>query len=349
LKHYRSFGYIEYATNTVVILSNSPRIRCLAARPPQRTGVMLAIGIATASISSSIVFAQNAAPAVTTTTSVDDEIRKAQEAFNRKDYASTLAWFRQAADQGNAFAQTKVGMIYLNGLGIAPDYAQAMMWFRKAALQGNAEAQTNISKMYANGLGVARDYAQAMSWIRKAADQGYANAQVIVGSYFDDGRGVAQDYAQAMNWYRKAADQGNAAAEHLLGLMYMSGHGTAPDYARAMTWFRKAADQNYDEAQFAIGVLFLNGLGVARDDAQAMIWFRKAADQGNAAAKTKIAALERQQRPAASASDKNGIPPSVQYRCVFESMPPSNDAKENERRYDACVKANMERLFGSRH
>jgi len=52
----------------------------------------------------------------------------------------------------------------------------AAAWFRKAAEQGDAGAQFNLGNMYDQGKGVAQDYAQAVEWYRKAAKQGYADA-----------------------------------------------------------------------------------------------------------------------------------------------------------------------------
>ena len=52
-----------------------------------------------------------------------------------------------------------------------------MAWYRKAAEQGDAGAQNNLGKCYHNGQGVAQDYAQAVAWYRKAAEQGHAGAQ----------------------------------------------------------------------------------------------------------------------------------------------------------------------------
>ena len=53
------------------------------------------------------------------------------------------------ADQGDAFAQYDLGVMYANGQGVPQDYAQAVAWYRKAADQGNAAAQTNLGVMYA--------------------------------------------------------------------------------------------------------------------------------------------------------------------------------------------------------
>ncbi|WP_371926156.1 hypothetical protein [Pseudomonas sp. LPB0260] len=52
-----------------------------------------------------------------------------------------------------------------------------MAWYRKAAEQGNANAQFNLGARYANGLGVAKDLQTAAYWYRLAADQGHAKAK----------------------------------------------------------------------------------------------------------------------------------------------------------------------------
>ena len=46
-----------------------------------------------------------------------------------------------------------------------------MRWYRKAAEQGVAEAQSNLGAMYAKGLGVPRDYAEALKWFNLATSR----------------------------------------------------------------------------------------------------------------------------------------------------------------------------------
>jgi hypothetical protein len=47
----------------------------------------------------------------------------------------------------------------------------------KAANQGNAEAQYRLGVLYAKGMGVKKDRREAYKWYRKAASQGHARAQ----------------------------------------------------------------------------------------------------------------------------------------------------------------------------
>jgi TPR repeat protein len=88
--------------------------------------------------------------------------------------------YRQAADRGNAKAQTQLGEAYYRGRGVPQDYAQALVWYRKAADQGDVAAQRHIGSAYDNGQGVARDYTQALAWYRKAAAAGNATAQANI-------------------------------------------------------------------------------------------------------------------------------------------------------------------------
>ena len=54
--------------------------------------------------------------------------------------------------------------MYANGSGVPQDAAEAVRWYRLAAEQGLARAQTNLGFMYANGSGVPQDAAEATRW-----------------------------------------------------------------------------------------------------------------------------------------------------------------------------------------
>jgi len=59
---------------------------------------------------------------------------------------------------------------------VPQDYKEAVKWYRKAAEQGHAYAQSNLGGMYYNGEGVVRDYETAYAWFNIAAANGYALA-----------------------------------------------------------------------------------------------------------------------------------------------------------------------------
>ena len=76
------------------------------------------------------------------------------------------------------------------------------------ASQGNALAQSNVGLFYADGHGVDQDFKEAMTWYRKAANQRHAIAQYSIGVMFDYGNRMDNVSNKAMKCSWKAADQG---------------------------------------------------------------------------------------------------------------------------------------------
>jgi hypothetical protein len=60
-----------------------------------------------------------------------------------------LFWYRKAAEKGDISAQSGLGYLYTNELGVDQDYTQAMLWYRKAAEEGNISAQNGLGYLYA--------------------------------------------------------------------------------------------------------------------------------------------------------------------------------------------------------
>ena len=104
------------------------------------------------------------------------DFEKAEEAFERGDYATALRELRRLAEQGYAPAQNKLGDMYYFGFGVLSDNAEVVKWYRRAAEQGHRGGQYNLGGMYYNGIGVSEDYVQAYLWINLAASQGHEGA-----------------------------------------------------------------------------------------------------------------------------------------------------------------------------
>ncbi len=210
-----------------------------------------------------------------------------------QDYTKAVSWYRKAAQQGDALAQANLGLMYVQGQGVEQDDEEAVSWYRKAAEQGDALAQTNLGLMYAQGRGVEQDYTKAVSWYKEAAEQGDALAQTNLGFMYAKGRGVEQDDEEAVSWYRKAAEQGDALAQHNLGFSYEKGQGVEQDDKEAVSWYRKATEQGNALAQNGLGTMYAEGRGVEQDDKEAASWFEKAAKQGFALARINLDRLHR--------------------------------------------------------
>jgi uncharacterized protein len=131
-------------------------------------------------------------------------------AARRGDYDTAMRLLRPLADGGDRSAQAFLGHLFW--IIIPPDYAAAASWYRKAAEQGDAFAQDRLGYQYANGLGLTQDYAAAASWYRKAAGQGQTGAQASLGFQYANGLGVPKDYVTAHMWFSLASARGNRDA-----------------------------------------------------------------------------------------------------------------------------------------
>ncbi|POZ53388.1 tetratricopeptide repeat protein [Methylovulum psychrotolerans] len=131
------------------------------------------------------------------------------ESYYSKDCPIYLAFWQQAAQEGQAIAQGLLAGCYLNGQGVAKDKNQAAMWYRKAAEQGNADAQKNFKII---------SYAEA-------AEQGNAEAQYNLGMAYARNEVVNEsDRYEAIAWFHKSASQRNVKAIFRLTKVYSSDH-----------------------------------------------------------------------------------------------------------------------------
>jgi uncharacterized protein len=68
----------------------------------------------------------------------------AAAAYRRGDYGVAFRLWRPLAEQGDARAQAELGWMYNTSEGVAQNRVQAASWYRKAADQGLADAQTHL-------------------------------------------------------------------------------------------------------------------------------------------------------------------------------------------------------------
>ena len=72
-----------------------------------------------------------------------------------QDDKAALKWYRLAAKQGDANAQSSLGVMYATGQGVAQDDQEAVRLFRLSAEQGNPSGQCNLRNMIEKGRGEA--------------------------------------------------------------------------------------------------------------------------------------------------------------------------------------------------
>lgn len=131
---------------------------------------------------------------------------------NRAEDEATAKEVRTSAEEGDASAQYRLGLLYEGGVGVPQNYKKAKEWFEKAAKQGHVGAQADLGTLYLQGAGTPQSAQMAAFWFSQAAEQGDVLSFAKLGWMYAEGRGVRQDSIQAHMWYNLSAAQGEPRA-----------------------------------------------------------------------------------------------------------------------------------------
>ncbi|OCA03420.1 tetratricopeptide repeat protein [Akkermansia glycaniphila] len=205
----------------------------------------------------------------------------------------------EAAENGQADAQYRLGQHYQNGTILNNYYGQsAHYWYQKAAEQGHPQAQLALAQLYAFGIDPLNSQKQqhekqAAYWYRRAAEQGVMQAQIELAHCYAFGWGIEENAALAAHWYARADKQGplifkieqfwNTVIPEESPRSYpapndLPSAAEIPRDPEDLPLIRKALNGNI-EAQNTLGRYYERpGL---RNNKLALAWYRKAAAQGN--------------------------------------------------------------------
>jgi uncharacterized protein len=171
-----------------------------------------------------------------------DELTDALIRYAVHDYPRAIAMLTPLADQGDAVAQTKLGLIYARGEGVPRDEIAALGWLTRAAEQRQTEAQFELGVMYRDGVGTAANGPLAVQWFERAAERGAPHAFNALGEMYLGHQGIAQDYTAALIWFLRGAQLDDAESLYNVGVRYALGQGVEQDEIEAYKWFDLAAD-----------------------------------------------------------------------------------------------------------
>lgn len=111
-------------------------------------------------------------------------------AYERGDYKTSFREFLPLARNGDAFAQSYLGIMYQYGLGVPADLEKAVHWYGRAAESGDPLAQRILGDLYAEGAWGEPDYATAARWYEFAAQNGDSEARRKLANLYREGRGA---------------------------------------------------------------------------------------------------------------------------------------------------------------
>ena len=227
-----------------------------------------------------------------------------------KDYYEAFEWFKKAAMKDHVFAQYRLGLCYLYGLGTEKNNLLAWKWLLRSSkyfydkaevaaaqciidkvkvsnelnrahllqsmlgpafFQGNANAC--FLQSYCAHYDVTKTGINYLDGFKDAARRGHPKAYYYLGMHFEKNKRTLKT---AFKCYEESANRGFVPAFVKLGSCYRAGRGTAADLNEAFKWFKKASDANNPEGIFKLACCYLLGQGVEMNKERALGLFRTA-------------------------------------------------------------------------
>ena len=169
--------------------------------------------------------------------------------------------------RGRPRDQYALGLLRQSGRGfLARDAGKAAAWFRKAADQGDADAQLALARACLRGEGVPRNPVEAQRLALASATAGNTEAMLMAGDLLkaqDPARSQAL-YDRARTVLEDQAGRGEAEAMLTLGLLHLEGRGVPVDPVESYAWMLAANRRGLPPLQRILLVLTGNRLTPAQ-------------------------------------------------------------------------------------
>ena len=111
----------------------------------------------------------------------DELIRKADDAFHKKNYGQAFDSYKQAAELDHPAGWLNLGACYMNGFGCEINYEEALKCFSKENVMNTPPAEFYLGILYSSGNAVKQDFAKAAELLKRSAENGFQPAQEFLG------------------------------------------------------------------------------------------------------------------------------------------------------------------------
>lgn len=154
-----------------------------------------------------------------------------------------------------------LGMMHLNGEGVAQDRAKAARFLATAAKGGVAQAKHELALLHLQGAGVAYDPKYSIWLLQSASDDGYTASAIALAELYIFGKDCPRNADLALELLHAVVLKDEPAAMYYLAYIY----DTEPerkDQFEAAYWYRRAAEHGHFKSQIRLASLYATGRGV---------------------------------------------------------------------------------------
>ncbi len=204
-----------------------------------------------------------------------------QGELRQANLTDAAKWFRLASEQDYALAKVRLAEMYLIGEGVEQDDSVGVALLHEAAELENPEALFVLAELYRLGEYVPKDPKRGMQYLQASARHAWDPARALYGAFLIDGRHVEQNIASGIHLVKLAAANQDPRGLYFLGLAYYEGKGVLRNDTLARQNLQQSADQGYLAANMMLIEFAIFGIGGEANAEQAFALLEQGVESGH--------------------------------------------------------------------
>lgn len=210
--------------------------------------------------------------------SCQNKVKKADELRLKYEFEEAAKLYKEAADEGDAYAKWKLSRAYFWGEGVAVDEKKGFRLLKEAANAGLEEAKAGLARWYIVGISTKTDIAKGKKMMDSLVETS-TNAFVL-SSYAEmlmfGNSAYEKNEKKAIKILESIDDKDNPSYLYNMGLVYYNGIDNDVDYQKALEYFSKAFERGKFFSALLCGRIYYNGgHNVKKNMDKSVEWFKK--------------------------------------------------------------------------
>lgn len=212
--------------------------------------------------------------------SCQNKAKKADELRLKYEFEEAAKLYKEAADEGDAYAKWKLSRAYFWGEGVAVDEKKGFRLLEEAANAGLEEAKAELANCYIDGFSTKPDIAKGKkmmdSLVVKSTNafvlSSYANMLMFGNPAYE------KNEKKAIKVLESVDDKDDPFYLYNMGLVYYNGIDNDVDYQKALEYFSKAFERGkFSSALLCCRIYYNGGHNVKKNMDKCVEWLKKGA------------------------------------------------------------------------
>lgn len=210
--------------------------------------------------------------------SCQNKAKKADELRLKYEFEEAAKLYKEAADEGDAYAKWKLSRAYSFGEGVEVDEKKGFRLLEEAANAGLEEAKAELANCYIDGFSTKPDIAKGKkmmdSLVVKSTNafvlSSYANMLMFGNPVYE------KNEKKAIKVLESVDDKDDPFYLYNMGLVYYIGIDNDVDYQKALEYFSKAFERGRFFCAYGCGdIYYKGGHNVKKNMDKCVEWLKK--------------------------------------------------------------------------